>query len=65
MKYIVLVPDGAADYPCPELGGKTPRLRAQLGAHRRLAIGSTFKLYLLGALVDDIARGRRRWADTV
>ncbi|MCA9664577.1 MAG: serine hydrolase [Myxococcales bacterium] len=56
---------GAVSFALCELGGKTPRLRAQLGAHRRLAIGSTFKLYLLGALVDDIARGRRRWADTV
>ncbi|MFC1514458.1 cofactor-independent phosphoglycerate mutase [Candidatus Omnitrophota bacterium] len=24
MKYIIIVPDGAADYPCEELGGKTP-----------------------------------------
>ena len=24
MKYVVLVPDGAADYPLPELGGRTP-----------------------------------------
>ncbi len=24
MKYFVLIPDGAADYPIPELGGKTP-----------------------------------------
>ncbi|MBN2120033.1 MAG: cofactor-independent phosphoglycerate mutase [Candidatus Omnitrophica bacterium] len=24
MKYIIVVPDGAADYPCPELDGKTP-----------------------------------------
>ncbi len=24
MKYLVLIPDGAADYPVPELGGKTP-----------------------------------------
>ncbi len=24
MKYLVLIPDGAADHHCPELGGKTP-----------------------------------------
>ncbi len=24
MKYLVLIPDGAADYPIPELGGQTP-----------------------------------------
>jgi len=24
MKYIVIVPDGMADYPLPELGNKTP-----------------------------------------
>ena len=29
MKYIIIVPDGAADYPCPELDGKTPLEAAQ------------------------------------
>ncbi len=24
MKYVIIVPDGAGDYPCEELGGKTP-----------------------------------------
>ena len=24
MKYVVLIPDGAADWPVPALGGKTP-----------------------------------------
>ena len=30
VKYIVVVPDGASDYPCPELGGKTPMEAAQM-----------------------------------
>ncbi len=30
MKYIILVPDGAADYPLKELGGKTPLQVAKL-----------------------------------
>lgn len=31
----------------------------------QLAIGSTFKLYVLSALVQSIARGERRWDDVV
>ncbi len=30
-----------------------------------LAMGSTFKLYVLAALAEDVARGRRQWSDTV
>ncbi len=33
MKYIVLVPDGAADYPLDELAGRTP-LEAATGRRR-------------------------------
>lgn len=29
MKYIVLLGDGMADYPLPELGGKTPLMVAR------------------------------------
>jgi hypothetical protein len=32
---------------------------------RQLAIGSTFKLYVLSALVQSIARGERKWEDVV
>jgi beta-lactamase class A len=34
-------------------------------ATAQLAIGSTFKLYVLSALVQSIARGERRWDDVV
>ncbi|NKB68365.1 MAG: cofactor-independent phosphoglycerate mutase [Candidatus Latescibacteria bacterium] len=37
MKYVVLVPDGAADYPLDELGGKTPLQAANLPHMDRLA----------------------------
>src|SRR5581483_2946452 len=41
-------------------GGKT--LHA-LAAHRAGAIGSAFKLYVLGALADAVAGGRARWSE--
>src|SRR5918993_4642323 len=37
MKYIVCVPDGAADEPLEELGGKTPLAAAHLPTFRALA----------------------------
>lgn len=37
MKYILLVPDGAADYPVPELDGKTPMEAARTPNLDRLA----------------------------
>lgn len=37
MKYIVIIPDGAADKPCPELDGKTPLEAASTPALDRLA----------------------------
>ncbi len=37
MKYVVLVPDGAADYPVPELGGGTPLQVADIPNMDRLA----------------------------
>ena len=37
MKYMVLVPDGAADYPLDELGGQTPLEAAQTPNMDRLA----------------------------
>jgi beta-lactamase class A len=43
------------------------RATAIAGEHRdaSLAVGSSFKLAILGALDEDIRAGRRRWADTV
>ena len=37
MKYIIIVPDGAADYPCEELDGKTPLEVAETPNMDRLA----------------------------
>jgi len=39
--------------------------RAALDASAPLAVGSTFKLAVLAALRDEIAHGRRHWADVV
>ncbi|GIW73265.1 MAG: serine hydrolase [Planctomycetota bacterium] len=36
-----------------------------LAAERRAALGSACKLYVLGALLDEIAAGRRRWDEVV
>lgn len=38
---------------------------AELNADQALAIGSTFKLYLLKAVEDDIATGKRQWTDLI
>ena len=37
MRYVVLVPDGAADYPLDELGGQTPLEAAATPCMDRLA----------------------------
>lgn len=36
-----------------------------LGADTPLAMGSTFKLYVLAALAEDVKAGRRKWDDVV
>ena len=44
MKYFVLIPDGMADRPCPELGGKTPMEVADkkhMDALASLSVGGT------------------------
>ncbi|MFN0134216.1 MAG: serine hydrolase, partial [Phycisphaerales bacterium] len=51
---------GAAD------GGASasvPRAIHRLAADRPLAIGSAFKLYVLGALAEEVAAGRIGWSD--
>jgi 2,3-bisphosphoglycerate-independent phosphoglycerate mutase len=37
MRYAIIIPDGAADTPCAELGGKTPLEAAKIPAMNRLA----------------------------
>lgn len=36
-----------------------------IGADKPLALGSTFKLYVLAALAEDVKAGRRKWTDVV
>lgn len=36
-----------------------------IDADKPLALGSTFKLYVLAALAEDVKAGRRRWTDVV
>lgn len=45
------------------LDGAAPVI--SIGADRRLALGSTFKLYVLAALAEDVKAGRRQWSDVV
>ena len=45
------------------LGGGAPVIARNAG--RPLALGSTFKLYVLAALAEDVKAGRRRWSDVV
>src|SRR5215467_5875786 len=39
MKYAIIIPDGAADEPLQELGGKTPLEAAQISNMDRIAMG--------------------------
>jgi beta-lactamase class A len=36
-----------------------------MGAQEPLALGSTFKLYVLAALAEDVKAGRRKWTDVL
>jgi hypothetical protein len=45
--------------------GDAPRTLASRRADEPAAVGSSFKLVVLAALADEIARGKRTWADTV
>ena len=45
------------------LDGGAPAI--SIGADTRLALGSTFKLYVLAALAQDVKAGRRKWSDVV
>jgi hypothetical protein len=44
---------------------RPPRVLAELNPAVSLAIASSFKLYVLGALVADLIAGKRTWSDTV
>lgn len=41
------------------------RVNLKYRGSEALAVGSTFKLYVLGTLIDAIGKGERRWEDTL
>jgi len=45
------------------LDGGAPLIN--VGPQRSLALGSTFKLYVLAALAEDVKAGRRKWSEVV
>jgi beta-lactamase class A len=54
---------GRSGFAIVRLGTRSPRLA--LHADEQFAIGSTFKLWVLDALAQDIAAGRHRWDEVV
>ncbi len=54
---------GFAGFAVAELTPQGPRPIAGHNADGRFAIGSTFKLYILAELTDQVARGKRKWSD--
>ncbi len=42
-----------------------PEVVVELNAEQPMGIGSAFKLYLLKAIEDDVAAGRRSWSDII
>lgn len=45
------------------LAGGAPVI--SIDPHKALALGSSFKLYVLAALAEDVKAGRRKWSDVV
>lgn len=56
---------GTVSFAVHALGGEKPVVLAELNPEAPLAIGSAFKLYVLGALAEDVAGGKRKLADVV
>ncbi len=56
---------GHVSFSVARLGSRSPVTLASLNPDDPLAIGSSFKLYILGQLVADVAAGKRKWADVV
>ncbi|WP_336977284.1 serine hydrolase [Altererythrobacter fulvus] len=56
---------GATGFGVYVLDGGEPRSILTNKASEQLAIGSTFKLYVLSALTQEIKAGKRSWADVV
>ncbi len=56
---------GRTGFLVAELDGDAIEPLASAGADTQLAIGSTFKLYILDELAAQVAAGKRRWSDVV
>lgn len=56
---------GTVSFAVHALGGEKPVVLAELNPDAPLAIGSAFKLYVLGALAEDVTGGKRKLADVV
>jgi hypothetical protein len=54
---------GSASFAAVKLGGKEPVVLAERDPDRALAVGSAFKLYVLGALARDLEEGKRKLED--
>lgn len=52
---------GSVSFLAAKLGGAQPTPVAEWQADKPLAIGSTFKLYVLGALTQQVAEGKMHW----
>ena len=56
---------GRTSMAVARLGDGAPTLAASIEPDRALAIGSTFKLWILAELSRQVRAGRRRWSDVV
>lgn len=56
---------GTAGFTITRLGTAGSKEMLGLRLDQQFAIGSAFKLWVLDALAEDIARGKRRWSDVV
>lgn len=52
---------GTLSLALAELEGKKIKLLHSIQPEKSLALGSTFKLYILGALMEDVAAKKHRW----
>lgn len=54
---------GTVGFAFTELTADGPKLLSGVNENERFAVGSTFKLFILGTLVDDVNAGRRKFDD--
>ncbi|MEZ0228688.1 MAG: serine hydrolase, partial [Planctomycetota bacterium] len=54
---------GKVSFCVARLGSRSPAALAAVNPDEALGIGSAFKLWVLGQLVEDVAQGKRKWTD--